>query len=422
MAQEELIASVDSYVSYVIRLKEEALRNGDTAKTWFFRGQKNAIWPVTPQLFRNDLLSAEAEITLAALRRNPSEFRECSCHFEKLTKLQHYNLGTRLLDVTLNPLVALYFACEESIEYDEVNDSQYIQVDHDGCVYYQYTYWYPISDLAVLITSRLPFMNLSQNTTIDAFCESLVEEKVIEKSMLDAWKSERYKYLISTLQANRFVLPDNSNARLRQQSGAFIIPSMVNIEAADNQTIGQYFIKKSYADLRTEFDENTIRIPAQYKKDILKELDFFNINESTLFPELEHQMKYIMGRTNVEVGIVPQFIRCEEHDTLELNKNSNNSVQVPVDIKDIADALSIVSQTMKQALPQMDSLRKTEVEEILLDTIKTTDWQNRTTLLNQSISKLTLSLPFDKEQNRTYANNLIETMKLLAEKLSEYRR
>lgn len=421
MALEKRISSVDSYISHVMELKTAVLKKGETSKTWFFRGQKSVSWPVTPQLFRNDLLSAETDITLAALRSNPTEFKECACHFEKLTKLQHYNLGTRLLDVTLNPLVALYFACEESKEYIQGKDSRFKCEENDGCVYYQYTYGSPTSDLSVQIASRLPFMYLSDDTTLDAFCNMLLEEKIIDSSKLDLWKSEDYRFLTNSIQVNHFVLPDNSNARLRQQSGAFVIPSMVNIIAVDSKANGQCVVKKAYSDLRTEFDDRIIRIPAKDKEKILKELDFLNINESTLFPELEHQMKYIMRRTNVEVGIVPQFIYYEENDTSVISKNGYNNTQEPMDKKGIADALTIVRRTMKQVLPQMDSPKKTQLEETLLDTIKTIDWQNRTSLQDQTISKLTLSLPFDKEQNRTYANNLIETMKLFVEKLNEYR-
>ena len=41
----------------------------------------------------------------------PDEFENCKTSFEKMVKMQHYGLPTRLLDVTKNPLVAMYFAC-----------------------------------------------------------------------------------------------------------------------------------------------------------------------------------------------------------------------------------------------------------------------------------------------------------------------
>lgn len=57
------------------------------------------------------------------------------------------------------------------------------------------------------------------------------------------------------------------------------------------------------------FSDEVITIPAKNKKAIREELDFFNINEATLFPELEHQMTYIKQRNVIDVGAVPSFVR-----------------------------------------------------------------------------------------------------------------
>lgn len=41
----------------------------------------------------------------------PHSFSECKSALDYLVQMQHYELPTRLLDVSTNPLVALYFAC-----------------------------------------------------------------------------------------------------------------------------------------------------------------------------------------------------------------------------------------------------------------------------------------------------------------------
>lgn len=43
--------------------------------------------------------------------RCPEYFKDCKTTFEHLVMMQHYDYPTRLLDITSNPLVSLYFAC-----------------------------------------------------------------------------------------------------------------------------------------------------------------------------------------------------------------------------------------------------------------------------------------------------------------------
>src|SRR5699024_4859217 len=75
-------------------------------------------------------------------------------------------------------------------------------------------------------------------------------------------------------------------------------------------------LQKAKGSLKQEFDECYFRILAERKQEILEELDFYNVNEGSLFPELDHQMTYIKNtQTNRTFQTVGQFARIEYVDT-----------------------------------------------------------------------------------------------------------
>ncbi len=104
------LSSVSSVNSYVSLLKKEA-------GTLFFRGHANPNYILRPSIMRTPrLLQNESKIYHELIINCPDDFEKCHTHLEKLVKMQHYGLPTRLLDITRNPLVALYFACESNPE------------------------------------------------------------------------------------------------------------------------------------------------------------------------------------------------------------------------------------------------------------------------------------------------------------------
>jgi hypothetical protein len=306
------ISSVSVFIEKINELKANL---NESSQELFFRGQKTDFWALTPSVFRDNLLSIEHTLMQLPLLKVPHEFVSINNDFERMTKYQHYGMCTRLLDLTTNPLVALFFACATYGQVHYKDDPNDTCQEANGVIFFNKRYSTPIDELNVKIVSALSQMDLSKDNTLGAILNNLVRQQIISKESADRWNSNsHYEEFIEIIQNNYIVIPPYNNERLSRQSGIFLLTGCFNFiyKTAINESI----IEKGYKNLRDEFDEKFFYVSGENKEIILEELDTYNINEATLFPELEHHLNYIKNKKNALKTDSVQFKKYDFSDTL----------------------------------------------------------------------------------------------------------
>ena len=416
------ITSVSSFIDEVNKLKDDLSGSNEEL---FFRGQKTDFWDIKPSIFRDYSLSVEHTLMQVPLLKVPHEFKSINNDFEIMTKYQHYGMCTRLLDLTTNPLVALFFACEPygevyykgllddlSKEDDKEQDSKVQEAN--GVAFFNKSYPTHTNGVEIKVISALSKMDLSKDNTVESVLGKLEENNVISKSLGEKWRSEDYyKEFIDIVQNNYVVIPPYTNERLTRQCGLFLLVSCFNFSYTES--IKTSTIEKGYKDLRDEFDRRYFYILGENKARILDELDTYNINEATLFPELEHHLSYIKNKKNALKIPSSEFVKFDYHDILENSKISGGNI-----IENILDneefKLEVIKALNEKYSFDIDGLWK--VIELWTSIV---DWNCQGSIISKfkiRIQRVLIDNGLNKEQAKKDAdyicNNVIETgIKLL---------
>ena len=103
-----VVTSVSDFIAKIAPILEEC-----DGTEIFYRGHADVLWDLKASIFRSDKgIKKEHLLFRDMVAHEPQDFSQCKSALDYLVQMQHYGLPTRLLDVTTNPLVALYFACQ----------------------------------------------------------------------------------------------------------------------------------------------------------------------------------------------------------------------------------------------------------------------------------------------------------------------
>lgn len=278
VANDYVIRSVSEYIEKFALQKGTTFYNRNTNIIPIFRGQANKNWELCPSIYRNDSFKSEANFIHEMERMLPSEFVGLT-YIEKMIKMQHYGLPTRLLDFTLNPLVALFFACNSSAETDGI-----VSCVHGFRLHPENFVWLSIATKAIFE------YNLT-NFPIETFINELKTEPG-KYPVRDVEPFYTKAAILKILTNPIGIYPKLNNTRIMNQDGVFVLFGMSIHEGSSSDHI--VFDKVIYKTPESFFKHTqSCIIPAENKKGILRDLDYLGINERKLFPDISNLAKYI---------------------------------------------------------------------------------------------------------------------------------
>lgn len=251
---------------------------------YFFRGHNDSSYLLSPGIYRSATRKDENYFFKEMQVRCAMQLSQGNL-LDKLVYLQHYECPTRLLDITSNPLVALYFACKgaknkEGIVYSfRIREEDLLYPNSDRAQMLSHLCEFNANDQEQIMAHAI----LSSTSKFKKYKSGEFYNDIIErlyhaiKRETPAFEREMHPF---DLLRPAFIQVAKSNPRIVKQDGAFIISGLAVDDNDCDSKIKKYVSQR-------------LIIPVDAKARLLEELDLIGICEATLFPEVDKVASYL---------------------------------------------------------------------------------------------------------------------------------
>lgn len=285
----------------------DTFRKENLGKRLFFRGECGSFEYRIPSIYRkgykqvakysdrfySELLSNLGDLNILKEPRTT-----------QLSRLQHFSAPTRMIDITTNPLVALYFAVENNNDKSENHKMFFYALDPEE-IKYEFGH-------TALLKASVNWMNqkivhefiskYDSNTSKEE--KDIIGDKFL-KELNEVSNSQLHftdlDSIHKELTSATFVEFVRESDRMKNQSSAFILPRHTTRtegndekEETENRLINKSILNKFLCDEKFTQQYKEIVIEANATEEIRKYLLVLGINSGYIYPDIENYSKYLI--------------------------------------------------------------------------------------------------------------------------------